>query len=297
MSWIRGQGWEKDKALLDEWYNKYWGRPMSEEEWRRWEGAGNKRGVNDAWESIISAEASKYRASNPTPGAGQPTATPTIDKTNKNYQKINTLYKVNLGREISDNEWLKYYEPKQNESASWDELVANSEEAKTFKNKVALGEDKSYVDKQKPPEPTPGETADTTTNWIKELYASMQPQIEQGVKSAAGQRGGLDTGGYLTSMGKAKAGTWQQMLQAIIGQSNTDRTFKENVRQFDVTQQNLNKGQAAQYDISTAQLKAQEPSPWQYILSGAAAGGTVGGWPGAIIGGLAGWGSKQGFFG
>lgn len=125
---------------------------------------------------------------------------------------------------------------------------------------------------------------DPTEKYIRDLYASMQPQIESDIKSAASLRGGMDTGGYYTALAKGKASSWQDMLKALI--QNTQ--YQQN-RQDTIDSQNRG------YAENAAILKSQTPNAWQYILSGAAAGAPFG--PvGAGIGAFAGWAAKQGFF-
>jgi hypothetical protein len=225
-----------------------------------------------------------------------------LDKDDPNRVYINNLYKAYLGREISNAEWQDYFKNKISERGSWEDLVKNSQEASDFSLKKELGEAKSWTEQQaeKKAATTPTST-DQTMDWIKTLYASMQPEIEAGVKSAAAQRGGLDTGGYLTAMGKAKASTWQDMLKTMIGQYNTSQSLAESKRQFDVSQATSKESLADYYKLLKAQTEANTPNAWQSILSGASQGATIGtavggpGW-GTLIGGLAGWGAKQGLF-
>ena len=234
--------------------------------------------------------------------------TTTDNTSTKNFDRtavensIKQYFKSTFDREYTDADvtaWADQIIATSDKQPTPKEIVAamdaSAKELLVGKYKIDTGEEKKDEKVE--------ETTDAM-DWIKELYGSMQPEIEAGVKSAAAGRGGLDTGGYLTSMGKAKASTWQDMLKAMIGQYNTsnqlnlsNRQLAESARQFNVGQENTNQNSADYYKLLTAQSKASEPSAWTNILAGASAGGTVGGPIGAIIGGLAGWGSKQGFFG
>jgi hypothetical protein len=125
---------------------------------------------------------------------------------------------------------------------------------------------------------------DPTEKMIRDIYVSMQPEIMGNIKSAASQRGGMDSGGYYTALAKGQVSSWQDMLKALIGNSQYQQGRQDTK---DLNNQN--------YQLLTAQAKAQEPNAWQYILSGAAAGAPFG--PvGAGIGGLLGWAARQGFF-
>jgi len=65
-------------------------------------------------------------------------------------------------------------------------------------------------------------------DWINQLYEQAYPEMVSGLKSEASKRGGLESGGFMTSMAKGKATSdaakWQQLLgleQSKLARSQT----------------------------------------------------------------------------